>query len=186
MTKTIKVTYLQTVIGELVLGALGDDLCLLDYRYRKTRESVDLRLQLRLKAEFAERPSDVTAAAQRQVEEYLAGQRREFTIPYLTAGTAFQQDVWEQIALVPYGQTISYLELATRVGNPKAVRAAASATGANALALLLPCHRIIGSGGSLGGYAGGLETKRHLLRLEGRGGAAEESPACTQSAQPLF
>jgi methylated-DNA-[protein]-cysteine S-methyltransferase len=106
-----------------------------------------------------------------QLREYFAGTRTRFDVPLAPAGTAFQRDVWTAIRDVPFGATISYSELARRCGRPSAVRAAGAATGRNPITVIIPCHRIIGHGGALTGYAGGLERKRTLLALESRAGA---------------
>jgi methylated-DNA-[protein]-cysteine S-methyltransferase len=101
------------------------------------------------------------------MEAYFAGNLRDFNIPMVAEGTDFQRRVWKELANIPYGQAISYLELAKRLGDEKCIRAAARANGANPIAILIPCHRVIGSDGSLVGYAGGLDMKEFLLRLEG-------------------
>jgi len=103
-----------------------------------------------------------------QVREYFAGTRTVFDLPLAPDGTAFQRDVWSAISTVPFGATISYTELARRCARPSAVRAAGAATGRNPLTIVVPCHRIMGSGGALTGYAGGLDRKRALLALEAR------------------
>ena len=102
-----------------------------------------------------------------QLAEYFAGTRTEFHLPLAPRGSDFQQRVWREIARVPYGQTISYGELAKRAGAPGQARAAGAATGRNPVGVVIPCHRIVGADGSLTGYAGGLERKRELLELEG-------------------
>jgi len=89
-----------------------------------------------------------------------------FDIPILLIGTQFQKEVWKALRNIPYGKTISYLELAYKLNNPKAIRAIASANGANAISIIIPCHRIIGSDGNMVGYAGGLKAKKNLLKLE--------------------
>ena len=105
-------------------------------------------------------------ACERQLREYLAGRRRAFELPLAPRGTAFQQRVWDEIARIPFGATITYAELARRCGNAAAIRAAAAATGRNPLSIVVPCHRIVGADGALTGYAGGLERKARLLALE--------------------
>lgn len=102
-----------------------------------------------------------------QLREYFSGERRDFDLPLAPAGTEFQKKVWAELRRIPYGQTISYLELAERIGDPKAVRAVARANALNPIAILIPCHRVIGSDGSLTGYAYGLDRKAGLLALEG-------------------
>ncbi len=110
----------------------------------------------------------VLRAAAAQLAEYFAGERAVFDLPLAPEGTPFQQAVWTAIAEVPAGATITYRELALRAGHPGSIRAAGAATGRNSLAIVIPCHRIIGSDGSLTGYAGGLDRKRALLALEAK------------------
>lgn len=104
--------------------------------------------------------------AAEQIEDYLNGTRKVFDLPLDFAGTPFQREVWEQLQMIPYGQTISYKELAKRINRPKAFRAVGTANGRNPLSLIVPCHRVIASDESLGGYAGGLDRKAFLLQLE--------------------
>jgi methylated-DNA-[protein]-cysteine S-methyltransferase len=103
----------------------------------------------------------------RQLEAYFSGNLRNFNIPMHVEGTDFQSRVWKELLKIPYGQAISYLELARRLGDEKCIRAAARANGANPISILIPCHRVMGSDGSLVGYGGGLDMKEFLLRLEG-------------------
>jgi methylated-DNA-[protein]-cysteine S-methyltransferase len=102
----------------------------------------------------------------RQIREYLEGVRREFDVPLAPEGSEFQRRVWIEIARIPYGETITYAELATRAGAPGSARAAGTATGRNPVSILVPCHRVVGSDGSLTGYAGGVARKRRLLDIE--------------------
>jgi O-6-methylguanine DNA methyltransferase len=106
-------------------------------------------------------------AAVAQLEEYFAGERRTFDLPLELEGTDFQRSVWLRLAEIPYGETVSYAELAMMVGRPHAYRAVGQANGANPVPIVLPCHRVVASGGGLGGYGGGLPMKRQLLTLEG-------------------
>ena len=124
-----------------------------------------------------ERPGDpVLAAAARQLEDYFAGRRTAFELPLRPRGTAFQRAVWDALRAIPPGETRSYGEIARAVGRPAAVRAVGAANGRNPLAIVVPCHRVIGAGGTLTGYAGGLEAKRWLLEHEARfvGGTAPD------------
>jgi methylated-DNA-[protein]-cysteine S-methyltransferase len=123
-------------------------------------------LQKALKAEYVESTSGVIEETVVQLEEYFAKKRKDFDIPLLLAGTDFQKSVWEGLMQIPYGTVTSYLDLAKSIGNAKAVRAVASANGANAISILVPCHRVVGSDGMLTGYAGGLDVKKKLLSLE--------------------
>lgn len=109
----------------------------------------------------------ILAQAERELEEYFAGRRREFEIPLDVQGTPFQAKVWAVLARIPYGQTLSYGDVALRIGSPRAVRAVGTANGRNPVCVLVPCHRVIAADGSLGGYSGGLEVKERLLALEG-------------------
>lgn len=110
--------------------------------------------------------NDVIRSIETELGEYFAGRRTQFHTPLRTHGTEFQKSVWAELQRIPPGETISYRELAGRVGRPTAFRAAAQANGANRLAIIIPCHRVISADGSIGGYGGGLARKRHLLNLE--------------------
>ena len=103
-----------------------------------------------------------------QLREYFAGTRKEFDLELAPRGTPFQLAVWEELRRIPYGDTITYAELAFRIGRPSAVRAVGAANGANPIPVIVPCHRVIGSNGTLTGYGGGIERKQFLLALEGR------------------
>jgi len=162
----INIQYYKIASTEFILGSYDDKLCMLDYRYRKMRDSVDGRMKKLLNAEYVEKDDEVLKETRKQLDEYFAMQRKEFEIPLLMVGTEFQKSVWEGLLKIPYGQTASYLELSKSIGNEKAVRAVANANGANAIGIIIPCHRIIGSDGSLTGYAGGLPLKKKLLELE--------------------
>jgi methylated-DNA-[protein]-cysteine S-methyltransferase len=116
----------------------------------------------------------------RTMGEYFAGERRDFTLPLNPRGTPFQKQVWAELARIPYGTTISYGELAARIGRPTASRAVGRANGTNPIAVIVPCHRVIGSTGDLTGYAGGLAIKAALLALEGA------LPAPRQDAAPML
>lgn len=111
--------------------------------------------------------SDVMERAITQLSEYFAGSRTEFDLPLELVGTDFQKDVWLSLAHIPYGKTISYAELASMVGRPTAFRAVGQANGSNPIPIVLPCHRVVATGGGIGGYGGGLPMKRQLLSLEG-------------------
>lgn len=114
--------------------------------------------------------------ARRQLDEYFDGQRQTFHLPLRPEGTEFQKKVWQVLCRIPYGQVISYRELATRVGVPRAFQAVGQANGHNPLPILIPCHRVIAANGTLGGYSGGLERKRFLLHLEGHDLPAPSAP----------
>lgn len=152
--------------GELILGSLGRRLCLCDWSAGGRAEATADRLGRLLEATTNDGTSAIIEQASAQLDEYFQGLRREFSLDILAAGTPFRKAVWQAIMSVPYGSRISYSQLAESVGKPSAARAVASATGANALSVIIPCHRIIGASGALTGYAGGLDAKIFLLRLE--------------------
>lgn len=104
--------------------------------------------------------------AARQLQEYFARKREDFSLPLRLSGTEFQEKIWRQIALIPFGETVSYTDLAERAGAPRAIRAAGTTTGRNPISIIIPCHRIVGKNGSMCGFAGGLEKKQRLLKLE--------------------
>ena len=115
--------------------------------------------------EDADNPYLIQAEA--ELAEYFAGKRSEFTVPLDFKGTEFQQSVWRALLTIPFGETRSYGQIATQLGKPSASRAVGAANGKNPISIIAPCHRVIGTNGTLTGFAGGLETKAHLLALEG-------------------
>ena len=146
---------IDTPIGPLVLA--GDEAALTHVWLPGTTEPGSSR---------GEVPAPLRAAAA-QLGEYFSGGRRSFSLPLAPHGTAFQLAVWKALADIPYGETITYGELAQRVGRPAAFRAVGQANGANPIPIVYPCHRVVAAGRRLGGYGGGLETKRRLLAMEG-------------------
>lgn len=143
------------------------------------RTAIDKRIQRGLiryasDAEFEEGVSDVIELAKSQLNEYFAGKRTSFDVPLRMVGTDFQKRVWNALIDVPHGTTFTYAALTEVVAEKTAIRAVAGANGANAISILIPCHRIIGSTGELVGYAGGLPAKKKLLQLEGVGLAQTE------------
>jgi methylated-DNA-[protein]-cysteine S-methyltransferase len=130
------------------------------------RAAVDNRIKTGLNAEFTEQDNELLETTRLQIDEYLKGNRTKFELPLLTVGTDFQKSVWNALLEIPYGSTSTYLQLAKSLNHEKAVRAVASANGANSLSIVIPCHRIIESNGGLGGYAGGIPIKKRLLELE--------------------
>jgi methylated-DNA-[protein]-cysteine S-methyltransferase len=115
---------------------------------------------------FGSRDAATLSAVAAQLAEYFAGERREFDLPVVFEGTPFQQTVWRALQEIPCGETVSYGELAERIGRPTASRAVGLANGHNPISIIVPCHRVVGSNGSLTGYGGGIERKRYLLNLE--------------------
>lgn len=162
----IDVQYYQAPHGELMLASFEGKLCMCDWRYRKMRATLDKRVTLGLQATFQEKDNEILKATKKQLDEYFSYERKIFEIPLLMVGTEFQKKVWKELIKIPFGETSSYLMLAEKMENKKAVRAVANANGANAISIIIPCHRIIGSTGKLVGYAGGLHAKKKLLHLE--------------------
>jgi len=156
----VNYAYLETPVGILLIA--GDDgavECISFPRHGKAAKP---------EPGWLESQRGAVAEAIRQLREYFAGERTGFDLPLAPKGTEFQRAVWRQLQDIPYGETISYGELARRVGNPKAARAVGSANGANPLPIVIPCHRVIAGDGSIGGFGGGLPTKEILLALEQR------------------
>ncbi len=162
----INIQYYKTKIWELILGSFENQLCMLDFRYRKMRTTVDKRIKTGLNAEFIEQDNEILQETKKQLNEYLSWERKDFNIPILTVGTDFQKKVWKELMNVKYWETASYLDLAKKINNEKAVRAVASANGANSIGLIIPCHRIIETNGGLWWYWWGLPVKKRLLKLE--------------------
>ena len=153
--------YFDSPIGTLRLVSDGTHLVAIEFEGMHAEQGGDL-----------EATDAVLDACASQLAEYFAGERTRFRLPLAPAGTAFQRSVWKALEQIPYGQLNSYADIAAVIGKPRAVRAVGAANGRNPIPIVVPCHRVIGSDGSLTGFAGGLETKRRLLELEGAIGAA--------------
>ena len=147
----IKERTIKTPIGKIGIRADENGVCALVFRPAGDQNDA----------------SPLLDRAQRELEEYFAGRRRDFSVPLSIAGTPFQQKVWRALRAIPYGETRSYGEIAKAIGNDKAARAVGMANNKNPLPVFIPCHRVIGAGGRLTGYAGGLEIKKILLEIEG-------------------
>ena len=177
----VKIYEYESPCGKLYLASKKGNICLCDWALSKNLGDTLSRLSKALDIEFIlpetepvdgtkklrpEKPSKVIVSAKKQLGQYFSGRRKTFNIPYQMAGTPFQQAVWKSLMDIPYGKSVSYAEIAAMAGYPKAVRAAANACGDNALTVIIPCHRVIGSDDGLTGYGGGLGAKRYLLDLE--------------------
>ncbi len=152
--------------GELLLGDCGGRLCLCDWREARHHAQVIRRVQQTLNACCTEGNSPLLERAAHALGAFFSGAGELRPLPLHPCGSAFQCRVWNALLHLPRGQTITYGELAQHLGTPTAARAVANACGANALSLFLPCHRVIGSHGAPGGYAGGAAAKRYILNLE--------------------
>ena len=149
---------IDSPVGPLMLAA--DDHALRHIEFRDNCHPADRR-------DWHGGDNPILQAAQQQLGEYFAGKRRQFDLPLAPHGTDFQCTVWRALAEIPYGSTISYAQLAQRLGNPNGTRAVGAANRRNPLPIVLPCHRVIGADGGMTGFGGGLPTKQFLLRLEG-------------------
>ena len=163
--ETIRTCEFESPVGRMKLGSTDKGLCWVELPTAAGRGFAGWR---RAQAPDAEVVEDEAAnrAAREQILEYLAGERLHFELPLDLRATEFQHAVYEQLLAIPYGETRSYADVARAAGNPKAVRATGAANGANPVAIVVPCHRVIASGGGLGGYGGGLPLKRKLLAME--------------------
>lgn len=169
MSPDILVWSYDSPCGRLLLGAYGDRLCLCDWDMATHKKRVAERLRRIIGADLKDGESPVIDRAITELNEYFSGVRTSFDVPLLIVGTEFQKSVWGELLTIPYGMTVTYGEVATGIGSSRSVRGVANATGANALSIFIPCHRVIGYDGNLTGYAGGLAAKQHLLRLERNG-----------------
>ena len=158
----MKYTHVDTPIGKLTVVAGGTGIRRILWDGEAPPEDA------------VEGHSDLLDAAVTQIREYFTGNRTTFDLPLDLGGTPFQQKVWRELGSIPFGTTISYGEQARRIGRPQAARAVGAANGRNPVPVVLPCHRVIGSGGALTGFGGGLDTKRTLLRHEAEVLAAEQ------------
>ena len=171
----VTVNRIPTPLGPMVAGAVDDAVCLLEFADRRMLETQLVRLQKHLDCVFVPGTSQVFDRLARELEAYFRGEATEFRIPLVTPGTSFQRDVWTRLRAIPAGTTKSYGEIAKEIGRPTAVRAVARANGDNRIAILIPCHRVIGADGKLTGYGGGLWRKQRLLEVEGIASAEDVS-----------
>ncbi|RMH93567.1 methylated-DNA--[protein]-cysteine S-methyltransferase [Lysobacter pythonis] len=151
--------HLDSPVGRLLVATDDDGLCAIEFPAN--------RHPVKRVGAWREAPHPLIDATARQLDEYFAGQRRAFELPLAPRGTAFQLRVWQALRTIPHGDTWSYARLAEAIGQPTAARAVGAANGRNPLPIIVPCHRVIGAGGALTGFGGGLPTKQFLLRLEG-------------------
>jgi len=156
----------KSPVGELIVGSFNNQLVLCDWKYRKMRDSIDSRIKNALDAQYVEETCESNNIAVQQLQEYFSEKRSSFDLNIRLVGTDFQQNVWHELLKIPYGKTDTYLDLSKKINNVKAIRAVASANGANSLSIIVPCHRVIGSNQQLIGYAGGIAAKKKLLQLE--------------------
>jgi AraC family transcriptional regulator of adaptative response/methylated-DNA-[protein]-cysteine methyltransferase len=168
------IDWVESPLGPLVLGATAAGVCLVEFSNKRSLAADMARAQDQLGEEDSSAVRQHLAQVKKELEEYFTGKRVAFGVPIVCRGTAFQNAVWKSLMKIPYGQTRSYGEVARAVRAPGAARAVGQANGQNRVAILIPCHRVVASGGRLGGYGAGLWRKEFLLDLERR--TAREEP----------
>ncbi len=157
---------INTPLGEMLACVSDDGLLLFEFTDRKKYEKQINNLKKITGSEIVKGNHPFLEQVKIEINEYFSGKRKTFNIPLFTVGTEFQKSVWNALLKIPYGNTVSYSDIAKNIGNPKAVRAVANAIGANKIAIIIPCHRLIGADGTLTGYASGLDKKKVLPDLE--------------------
>lgn len=162
----IIINRIPSPLGPLMIGVTDNGLCLLEFTDRRMLETQIETLKKRFKANMVTGKHAMIDRVEKQLKEYFEGNRKEFDLPLLTPGTDFQQNAWGALNDIPFGRTRSYKQQANAIGNAKAVRAVARANGDNRIAIIIPCHRVIGSDGSIVGYGGGIHRKQWLLKHE--------------------
>ena len=159
-------TFMDSPIGKLQLAEEDGKLTHLLFVSHNTLEDLGL--------EAVEKETPLLKKTKKQLKEYFAGKRKEFDLPLAPSGTPFQMKCWEGLRTIPYGETRTYRDIAAYAGNPKAVRAAGGANHNNPISVIVPCHRVVGTNGSLTGFGGGLEAKAYLLNLEQKGSGGDK------------
>lgn len=162
----VSTAYVEMEPGLMVMAATEKGICMFEFADCKHLELELKQLTDAFKATLMPGESPHFETLKKQMSEYFKGERKEFDVPLDLVGTEFQKQVWLSLTQIPYGQTTTYARQAELIGKPKAVRAVANANGKNKISIILPCHRVIGSNGTLTGYGGGIERKKWLLELE--------------------
>jgi AraC family transcriptional regulator, regulatory protein of adaptative response / methylated-DNA-[protein]-cysteine methyltransferase len=162
----LHLTRIMTPLGPMMAAATDKALCLVEFADRRMLELQLRRVRKHFNAFFLPASNPILERLMDELEKYFAGKLRRFTVPVVVPGSEFQQSVWRKLGEIPYGRTVSYKDIAAALGAPSSVRAVARANGDNRIAILIPCHRVIGANGDLTGYGGGLWRKKRLLELE--------------------
>lgn len=164
---SLYIQYIDTPVGRMKAGATDEGICLFDFEYRRMIDAIMKRIFNGLgSTEFVEANHPHIDTLRQQVGEYFEGSRKEFDLPLHLIGTDFQKKVWKGLMEIPYAETRSYEKQSIFLGDMKAIRAVAGANGENGIAIIVPCHRVIGKNGSLTGYGGGLHRKKWLIEHE--------------------
>lgn len=157
---------IKTPVGEMSLGAFGSKICFLEFHMPDRFEEMSRRICKLYEAEFVEGTCNVIEKAEKELREYFEVERKEFSVPLVLRGTEFELKIWKQLQKIPYGQVCSYSDMANKINSPKSVRAVGGANHNNPIAIIIPCHRVVGKNGSLVGYGGGMDKKKFLIELE--------------------
>lgn len=167
---TLHAQIVPTSLGEMLAICSARGLCLLEFVGQARLDSEIRQIAQAKQGQILFQSNGLLKEVAEQVQSYFSGSLKNFSVPLDFVGTDFQQRVWRILQTIPYGKILSYAEQAAKLGNPKAVRAVAAANGRNKISIIIPCHRVIGSNGTLTGYAGGLSRKQFLLDLESYAG----------------
>lgn len=165
-SECVLLSWIPSPLGPLVAGATAEGICLLEFSDRRMLETQFETIRKRFGMPIVPGSNKYLEALKTELADYFAGTLQNFSLPLIYPGTPFQQQVWEQLLAIPYGETRSYQQVADAVGNPQAVRAVGRTNGLNRIAIVIPCHRVVNKNGQLGGYGGGLRRKEFLLELE--------------------
>jgi len=160
------IDWLATPVGRMVTAANQEGIWLLEFSDQRKEKTLQKNIQRRFACGAAPGKNRYTRKLSGELKRYFEGKLKDFSLPLVMQGTAFQEKVWKQLLKIPYGKTRSYEQIARAVGRPNAQRAVGTANGQNRMAILIPCHRVVNKSGALGGYGGGLWRKRRLLGLE--------------------
>lgn len=164
--KILNAAHLNTPLGSMLAIADEKALYALEFAEQESLKSVLERFKKIFISEIIEKKNFIILSIEQEMQQYFKGKLKVFKTPFICIGTPFQQRVWKELQKIPYGKTKSYADIAKAIGKPTAYRAVALANGANRIGVVIPCHRVINTGGGLGGYAGGVDKKQSLLRLE--------------------
>jgi AraC family transcriptional regulator of adaptative response/methylated-DNA-[protein]-cysteine methyltransferase len=164
--ESILVTWIDSPLGPLIAGSKDDSIVLLEFTERRMLDAQFASLRKHFGTQIVPGDSAILKTLRNELASYFAGTLKRFTVPVSVPGSPFQREVWEALRRIPYGRTVSYEELARRIGSPTARRAVGRSNGLNRIAIVIPCHRVVAKDGSLGGYGGGLWRKQALLELE--------------------